>query len=203
MYSLPRPLHSLPRPLILCQQILSARVLYSKILAIFRTHSRRSQHTCTSTPSRSLQPSPARPDPAAQQPPTLPALPPPSPPRPSSPPVSSLVTYYTTAPDDVRALQRPPSLCPDPLFLCPDPLFLCPAPPLSLPSFPSDCGALLPEHCDELAVNEKRGREGEREGKGERGGEEGREGGGGVGGGVCYLPWLWLQIEGPRCRARA
>ena len=68
-------------------------------------------------------------------------------------------------------------LCPEPLVLCPDlpifaqtpsffaqtPLFLCPDPPQSWPRPPpnlcpdpqltSDCGALLPDHCDELPVN--------------------------------------------------
>ena len=71
--------------------------------------------------------------------------------------------------DALRPVCTLPILCPDPPILCPDHPIPFPHPPLYLPTPPfispltSDCGAFLPERCDELAANEKRdgGREGE------------------------------------------
>ena len=154
-----------PRKLAFCSQIaffaqtplslpiLSARVLYSKTFATFRTHSRRSHRTCTS-PSPPPLPPPPPPGPARPGARPRPAAP--APPRPPSQPVSASLATSSTAPLQRRTpcsrlhttrwtLPRPYDLCPDPLSLCtdlprpqslPTPLFLCPDAPLPLPSTP-------------------------------------------------------------------
>ena len=79
-------------------------------------------------------------------------------------------------------------------FSLPRPPHSLPRPPHSLPRprsispLTSDCRALVPEHCDELAANENLKRGG-REGEEVR--EWGSEGGWWGGEGVCYLPWWW------------
>ena len=154
------PLVFCPEALFQCLQILFASVLYSETFATFRTHSRRSQNTCTFSPSLAgpfPPPGPALPDPT---------LPPstlhPAPAQPAQPPIPALLLHPSSVPQGSHAtkhaLNSPshdvlrPSLSPSffaqtplflcssfaqiPFFLCPDLLFLCPDPPLSLPRPP-------------------------------------------------------------------